>query len=787
MRGIYFNGRRVLRPQAISKIDDSGMFGRGLGGGNTLAVIGEATGGEPGKVLYFTSPGEAKAILRSGDLLTAVQRAYDPSNFAGAYSVAAVRVNPAAQSTLTLKDTIGVDIITLTSLDYGAWNNLIKVRVEDATSGKKITIQQGSSYDQGDNIVRKSFALGLADPLAVSGTLTINHGTGKLTTAVTATPQEVYLNASPLTAPYALQISASDHGYIGSSIPFKNFIVTISSGNSIDKALVVEYWNGSAWVAVSGLTDGTYNGGTLHQTGTVSFTLPTAWRHSDAATGAPVLDYYWIRLSATGSLTGGISVSSLVLTRAGLDITLSAYPTIQNLVDYLDAQLGYEAVALTSAPTVESSIDLDDCSGVDFIGSTITEYVDIDSTKTIIEVADSSSFSIGDRIVISQINPTSYPSEEIRRIVSLPDGAHIIVDSALALTYSDTPGDPIRRCPVLDSDLQAIVDWINANSTFVTAERLTTGELANIGNTYMSGGSEGTVAQSDWDNALATLQTEDTPLIVVVSYDQAVWASLQSHVDFMSTVGKKERRGFVGGFTTDDGYTGGLGKWNGTSNIQASIDQMLVYAKEINTDRVYYVGPGIIAFDENGNRMTYPGSIAAALVAGLAAGVDVAEPLTHKNIKVLGLEYNFSWSDLDRLLDGGVLPLEFDPSVGYRICQSISTWLVNDNYYRRELSVGRVGDYVARNVRDRLEQDFVGKKGTATTLLSIKNATISVLNQMYRLDLLAGNADNPPYKNIQVRLDGDTVYVEFECSPVIPINYIPITIHLTVFTATLVA
>jgi hypothetical protein len=200
-----------------------------------------------------------------------------------------------------------------------------------------------------------------------------------------------------------------------------------------------------------------------------------------------------------------------------------------------------------------------------------------------------------------------------------------------------------------------------------------------------------------------------------------------------------------------------------------------------------HVGPGFTGYDENGNLVTYNGAISAALVSGMAAGVDVAEALTHKSIKCIGLEYNFKWGDLDRLLEGGVCPLEYDPGHGYRVCQSITTWLRNDKYNRRELSVRRTADYVARQVRERLERDFVGSKGTRTTLISIKNATISVLTQMVRLELLAGDAQNPPFKNIQCRLEGDTCYVDFECSPVIPINYIPITIHLTVFTTTLTA
>ena len=812
MKGIYFNGRRVLRPQAISKIDDSGMYGRGLGGGNTLALIGECTGGEPGKVLWFTDPANAKAILRSGELLTALQRAFDPSTFAGAYLVGVVRVNPALQSSLTLKDINGIDTIDLTSVDYGIWNNQIRVRLEAGTTygtaydvthstylgSKKVTITYGTSEEQGDDIYRKSFAFGLADPDATAGTFTISKATGLLTTTVVATPNKVYLDAVAKTSPYGTILSAVEANalYIGSTIPFKTIPFTFTAPNTANcLAVNVKYWNGNAWTscnALSGFSDGTISGGnSFAQSGTITLatTVPTDWQHSATATAAPAFDLYWIRITNPHAATpmNAATWTSTGLTRSGLNVTLASYPYIQDLVDYLDAQAGYEAYVLTGAPASELSTQLDDVTGRNFL-TLATTYTSIDSTKTQITVGSTTNFSVNDYIVISQKAPTTYPGQELRKITQIQSGV-LYVDSALALTYQAS--DPVRKLPTAFSNLQAVIDWFTDNSAYVEAAyhtgATTRGALANIADTYMSGGSEGTTTQSNWDTALELLQAEDTPLICTVSYDPSVWASLSTHVDYMSSLGKKERRGFVGGFATADSYTSGLGKWTTSSLITASVNQMKIYAEQLNSDRMYYVGPGFIAYDENGNKTTYAGHISAAAVAGLAAGVDVAEPLTHKNIKALGLEYDLKWGDLDTLLDGGVFPLEYDAGFGYRVCQSISTWLQSDNYYRRELSVGRVGDYVARQVRDRLERDFVGRKGTSTTLLSIKNATISVLETMYRLELLAGDDDNPPYKNIQVNLIADTCNVEFECSPVIPINYIPITIHLTVYTATLTA
>jgi hypothetical protein len=195
----------------------------------------------------------------------------------------------------------------------------------------------------------------------------------------------------------------------------------------------------------------------------------------------------------------------------------------------------------------------------------------------------------------------------------------------------------------------------------------------------------------------------------------------------------------------------------------------------------------MIYYDENGDATTFPGHIAAAMAAGMKAGVDVAEPLTHKTFKAIGLEYNLRPAQIDDLLEAGCCVLEYAQGRGYRIAQSLTTWLKDEKYNRVEWSVRATADYVARQVRERLENEFVGQKALHRVLISIKNAVDSVLRQMVRLELLAGDEDNPPYKNIIVRLEGTVAWVDFECSPVLPINYIPITVHLTTFTATVAA
>lgn len=803
--GIYFGGKRLVRPQVATVIDDAGMFGRGLASANVLALVGEATGGEPKKVLWFTDPSYAKSIFRSGPLVTAIQRAYDPSaQVPGAYLVAAIRVNPATQATLTLRGTDGSPAILVKSVDYGIWTNQIKIKVQSGSSrGKKITVLYGNSFDQGDNIAKRSLVVGISQALAFAavGGITLgttekvlsaeidcyalqavydDNGTRTDITAKTRTIDNNYFSTG--------LVAGEDYLYFGSERMFNRLRFELGGGtaNTQQATLSGEYWNGLEWVSLPNFVDGTASGGApFAVSGTISFygtagnkyTYPSGW----AKTTVDGVNAYWIRLKTNTSLTS--SATGDVLTGVwSLRVDLTQYNTVQKLVDYLDAQPGIEALVL-STNVLDSSLELDEVS-VNFIDVTTTltgEY----TAGRILAVGSVTGFSVGDYITISRADGTL---EELRRITAIGSN-QLSIDSVLSGSYA--VGSVIRLAKVFNSDLQAVIDWFNSgNTAYVTAEyhpdAVGRKELAVMPDTYLEGGTDGVVTQADWDAALKLLETEDVHLISCISYSPSVWASLSAHCSYMSNIGK-ERIGFCGGFADEDGYVNGLGKWKTAPQIRQSIEQMLKYAEMLNSDRMVYVGPGFIAYDENGNKITYDGSISAALVAGMAAGVDVAEALTHKSVKVLGLEYKFSWADLDRLLLGGVCPLEYAPNVGYRVCQSITTWLVNDKYNRREVSVRRTADYVARQVRERLEMDFVGAKGTSTTLISIKNATISVLTQCYRLNLLAGDANNPPFKNVQCRLEGDTVWVEFECSPVIPVNYIPVTLHLTVFTTTLTA
>jgi len=159
--GVFFNGRLWTTPAVMSVVDDSAMYNKNLSVGNVQAVIGASTGGQPNTALSFGSPAEAVATLRSGELLDAILHAFDPSSETGSpQTIIAVRVNPAVQASLMLKDSSAANVINLQSTDYGLWTNGIKAKIEAATTtGMKLSTQVGNSYFSQDNVYRNAFSV----------------------------------------------------------------------------------------------------------------------------------------------------------------------------------------------------------------------------------------------------------------------------------------------------------------------------------------------------------------------------------------------------------------------------------------------------------------------------------------------------------------------------------------------------------------------------------------------------------------------------------------------------
>jgi len=320
--------------------------------------------------------------------------------------------------------------------------------------------------------------------------------------------------------------------------------------------------------------------------------------------------------------------------------------------------------------------------------------------------------------------------------------------------------------------LQAAIDWFNSvGEGFVTATRpaAATKVPAPINFTYMSGGTDGVVTYQEWDDAFTALQTADVQWVVPLTSMDSVHAMADAHCHFMSEVSRKERRCFVGTASN-------------TTDVNA-----IIAAKSLNSDRTALTHLGIYDYDGRGQLVLFEPYFAAAMIAAAFAGLSPGTAMTNKSLKIAGVERKLrNPTDTDDLINGGVLCIE-DTNEGYKVVQSISTWLTNDNYNRREVSVGFACDFVMRKVRAAVSH-LLGSKNSPKTLAlatSIVDTTLAELSRPEPMGpgVLVGDTANPPYKNIAVSQEGDILRIEFQASPVISINYLPIVCYAAPYKA----
>lgn len=326
------------------------------------------------------------------------------------------------------------------------------------------------------------------------------------------------------------------------------------------------------------------------------------------------------------------------------------------------------------------------------------------------------------------------------------------------------------------ADLQEVINWINSpQEGYMTATRAAgVGTKPAVSATqFLSGATDGTTLTADWSAAFEALQTEDVQWVTPVSSDPAIHAMADTHADYMSNVAGKERRCIVG------------------MALSSTDAQAVAAAKALNSDRTSLVHIGHYDYDTTGKLKLFAPYITAAIVAGMFAGVNPGTPLTNKTISVRGLERNLrNPTDTDSLINGGVLCVE-NTDQGYKVVQSITTWLANDNYNRVEQSCGVALDFTARNVRQALDV-LRGQKANPLLLNRAISITQSTLSELARPEpqgpgVLAGDETNPAYRNIQASIDGDVLRVQYECSPVVPANFVLVTIFAVPFSGSATA
>ncbi|MDU7524818.1 MAG: hypothetical protein E7K72_26195, partial [Roseomonas mucosa] len=202
--------------------------------------------------------------------------------------------------------------------------------------------------------------------------------------------------------------------------------------------------------------------------------------------------------------------------------------------------------------------------------------------------------------------------------------------------------------------------------------------------------------------------------------------------------------------------------------------------KALNSDRTALCWPGVTFTGETKVRPPY---MLAGLVAAGFCGLTPGEAMTNKTLKIAGLEYSpKNPTDTELLIKSGVLCAE-ETEDGYKVVRSISTHLSSDKYNRVEVSCGFAVDYVSRALRkavDTVRGQGVSKLAATRALERAQTA----LEACADLGIIVGDDDTPAYRNLTATMSGDVIAVAVEVSPVIPANFLPITISAVPYSGT---
>lgn len=336
-----------------------------------------------------------------------------------------------------------------------------------------------------------------------------------------------------------------------------------------------------------------------------------------------------------------------------------------------------------------------------------------------------------------------------------------------------TASDIRTAAVTVQSTLNEIVKWLNTGTQgMVTATRASGAGLvpANLAMTYLAGGAEGTTTATEWQAALDALAEVDVSYVVPLTGDATLHAKALAHVAELSANALRRRRAFMGALAGE--YTSTL------SNYKTR-------AQGINSDRAALIPMGLKALNSAGVETLLAPFYLAAQLAGMQAGLEeVGDSLTNRVVSVTGLEWVPTVAQVELGIQLGLLMVEsIDGRGGYRVARGISTWLASDAYHRVEISTGEALDEVVRRIVSALEP-FKGSKASNIIVHQVVSKTEETLRALTRDSIIVGNDISPAYRNIVGELSGDTVFITFECSPVIPINFIGVTIHARPFNGT---
>jgi hypothetical protein len=329
---------------------------------------------------------------------------------------------------------------------------------------------------------------------------------------------------------------------------------------------------------------------------------------------------------------------------------------------------------------------------------------------------------------------------------------NIATDSLDELAAADIKGKSVT-VKAVGADLENQL----ANDTYVSVEvdrnqaLPATVSLANLT------GAKTEPAPASWAEMFDSLIDLDAYYIVPLTSDPAVHGELAQFLSDESNAGH-HLRGIVGGAADE------------------TLEEIRARQMNLRKARVGLVGDSVTRRMPDGRVLDVPAFMYAALVAGIASGLEIGTPLTYKRVNIEGLKRRFTGDQLDQLHNSGVIMTEFQRTRGsshFRLVSDPTTYNVATEPVMNRISLGEVSDFLTTDLREDLDENFIGTRIRNTSASIIKNHVESFLDRQKDVGGLIVDY-NPD--DVQVIISGNTATINITVQPAQGLDYINVNL-----------
>jgi hypothetical protein len=446
--------------------------------------------------------------------------------------------------------------------------------------------------------------------------------------------------------------------------------------------------------------------------------------------------------------TGTVTITATTLatavtggTGANLNIALASYPTIADLVAFINAQTGYSAKVGTTSLGLMSSLALDEVTAAGIctdMNQGTNAYAALNCRIKVDAAKFWAAISQGSSTVKLNTDPVPNPTNQSGKpaALGLPDAQ---------------------------------------NGTAATANPV-----------YLSGGTKGGTTQAAFSAAIDALQgivanfvvpcfSQDASLDITAGLTEssstytidAINAYVKTHVNSMSTLKRRRNRQAF------------LSKRDTFINAQSAASNLAAYRCSLTFQDVKRVtaSSGIVQFQP------WMGAIIAAgmQAAGFYKGI------LKKGMNCSGLiqaagDFNDQLdTDMETALLAGLLPAKIpDDGTGFVWASDQTTYGKDNNFVYNSIQAVYVADIIALTTSQRMERMFVGQSVADISAALALTSLESIMDDLRRLKLIAASDDAPRgFKNARIQISGTALLVSIEVKLAGLIYFVPISFLVT--------